>query len=120
MIVSSFNQEIVTRFQKLSAGQVATGAGQSEVTSFVLAHKARLPWFYRRQSTLLAIPDAHSNVNLKDSALIRGAHRRGMDLYYWTIDDKPLMRQLIELGADGLFTNRPDLMKELLIEMGLR
>lgn len=120
VIASSFKQEIVTRFQKLSGGQVATGAGQPEVTSFVLAHKARLPWFYRRQSTLLAIPDAHSNVNLKDPALIRGAHRRGMDLYYWTVDEKPLMRQLIELGADGLFTNRPDLMLDLLIEMGLR
>ncbi|GER92240.1 hypothetical protein KDW_64020 [Dictyobacter vulcani] len=43
-----------------------------------------------------------------------------MELYYWTIDEPTLMRQLIELGADGLFTNRPDLLKTLLHDMRLR
>ncbi|GHO88651.1 glycerophosphodiester phosphodiesterase [Dictyobacter formicarum] len=120
VIVSSFVQAVVARFQALSGGRVVTGAGRPEVTSFVLTHKARLPWLYRRRSTVLSIPDAHSGVDLKDPALVRGARRKGMELYYWTIDEPDLMRQLIEMGADGLFTNRPDLLKDLLIELGLR
>ncbi|GCE28911.1 glycerophosphoryl diester phosphodiesterase [Dictyobacter alpinus] len=120
VIVSSFIQDVVTRFQTVSAGRVATGAGRSEVAAFVLAHKARLPWLYRRRSTILAIPDRNSGVNLQDPHLIDGAHRHGMDLYYWTIDEPAQMRQLINIGADGLFTNRPDLLKTVLQEMHLR
>jgi glycerophosphoryl diester phosphodiesterase len=49
--------------------------------------------------------------------LIEGAHRLGMGVYYWTIDDIPTMRELLELDADGLFTNRPDLLKKVIQEM---
>jgi glycerophosphoryl diester phosphodiesterase len=120
VIVASFQQGIVDRFNRLAGGQVAMGAGKAEITQFVLAHKLRLPGFYRRKSHVLEIPTASSGFNLKDRKLIDGAHRLGMEVYYWTIDDPVEMRELIELGADGLFTNRPDLLKNLLEEMSLR
>ncbi len=41
-----------------------------------------------------------------------------MAVNFWTIDDKEDMRRLIELGADGIITDRPDIMLELLAEMG--
>lgn len=119
-IVASFNQEIVDRFKKLSQGLVATGAGRAEIAQFTLAHKLGLPKFYRHRSTALEIPTTSTGFNLKDRKLIHSAHRLGIDVHYWTIDNKAEMRELIELGADGIFTNRPDLLKELLLEMHLR
>lgn len=120
VIVASFEQEIVDRFHRLSGGQVVMGAGRAEITRFVLAHRFHLPGFYRRKSNVLEIPTSSRGINLKDRRLIAGAHRLGMEVYYWTIDDPAEMRELIELGADGLFTNRPDLLKALLEEMQLR
>lgn len=117
VIVASFQQKIVDRFSQLAGGQVIVGAGQAEVTLFVLAHKFWLPGFYRRKSHVLEIPTASSGFNLKDRRLIAGAHRLGMEIYYWTVDDKAEMKELLEMGADGIFTNRPDLLKELLEEM---
>ncbi len=114
VIIASFQQKIVDRFLQLSAGQVVVGAGTAEVTQFVLAHKLRLPALYRRKSHVLAIPLRSHSINLKDRALIEGAHHLGMQIYYWTIDDKPTMQELIELGADGIFTNRPDLLKAVI------
>ncbi len=120
VIVASFQQEIVDRFNRLAGGEVVMGAGKAEITRFVLAHTFHLPGFYRRKSHVLEIPTASSGFNLKDRKIIEGAHRLGMEVYYWTIDDPAEMRELIELGADGLFTNRPDLFKALREEMGLR
>lgn len=120
VIVASFQQEIVDRFNKLAGGQVVMGAGRAEIVQFVLAHKLHLPGFYRRKSQVLEIPTTRSGVNLKDRKLIEGAHRLGMAVYYWTIDDRAEMRELLEMGADGLFTNRPDILKELRVEMGFR
>ncbi|MBA2284395.1 MAG: glycerophosphodiester phosphodiesterase [Ktedonobacteraceae bacterium] len=119
-IVASFQQSIVRRFQQLSRGQAVIGAGRAEVTQFVLAHTSRLPRLYRRYSQVLEIPLAAGGMNLKKRSLIEDVHRAGMEVYYWTIDDVPTMKELIELGADGLFTNRPDLLKGVLQEMGVR
>lgn len=116
VIVASFQQGIVERFRKLSGGQVVMGAGRAEITQFVLAHKLRLPGFYRRKSNVLEIPTHSSGFRLKDRRLIAGAHRLGMKVYYWTIDDPAEMQELLAMGADGLFTNRPDLLKTLLAE----
>jgi glycerophosphoryl diester phosphodiesterase len=117
VIVSSFHQRIVKRFQLLSNGQSVMGAGEAEVAQFVLAHKLRLPGLYRRRSNILSIPTTSLGINLKDQRLIDGAHRLGMHLYYWTIDDKVTMTELLVMGADGIFTNRPDLLKEVMHEM---
>lgn len=120
VIVASFQQPIVKRFNQLAQGQVVIGAGRSEVTRFVLAHILRLPLLHRRYSHVLEIPLASSGIDLKKRTLIEGAHRVDMEVYYWTIDDVPTMKELIELGVDGLFTNRPDLLKEVIQEMNLR
>lgn len=37
------------------------------------------------------------------------ARERGLDVMAWTVDDPARMRQLIDLGVDGLVTDRPDL-----------
>ena len=96
------------------------GAGQREITRFVLAHKYGLPGLYRRTSDVLEIPVSGGGFNLKDPRLIAGAHRLGMEVYYWTIDEQREMHELLDLGADGLFTNRPDLLLAVLRTRGLR
>jgi glycerophosphoryl diester phosphodiesterase len=114
IIVAAFQQKIVERFQQLSEGQVVIGAGTAEVAQFVVAHKLRLPGLYRRRSHVLEIPLRSYGVNLKDRSLIERAHQLGMQVYYWTIDDQATMQELIELGADGIFSNRPDVLKEVI------
>ncbi|MBP1968294.1 glycerophosphoryl diester phosphodiesterase [Virgibacillus natechei] len=51
---------------------------------------------------------------MKDRKLIEGAQRREIDVHYWTINDQETMEELIKLGVDGIMTDRPDLMQELL------
>lgn len=116
VIVSSFQQPIVKRLYQLSQGKAVIGAGQAEVRRFVLAQTLRLPLLYRRFSHVLAIPLSGGGINLKKRSLIEAAHRLSMDVYYWTIDDVPTMKELLALGADGLFTNRPDLLRDVIQE----
>lgn len=120
VIIVSFEQKIVDRFHQLAGGQVVIGASRAEIIRFVLAQRFHLPGLYSRKAQVLEIPTTRNGVDLKGRKLIEGAHRLGMEVYYWTIDDPAEMRELIELGADGLFTSRPDLFKALREEMGLR
>lgn len=51
-------------------------------------------------------------------ALVDAAHRHGIRVVPWTVDDPATMAALLDLGVDGLITNRPDLLRDLLAERG--
>ncbi|MGX1763454.1 glycerophosphodiester phosphodiesterase, partial [Streptomyces lydicus] len=50
--------------------------------------------------------------------LVDAAHQHGMRVIPWTVDDRPTMTALLDLGIDGLITNRPDLLRAILAERG--
>jgi glycerophosphoryl diester phosphodiesterase len=52
--------------------------------------------------------------------LVRAAHRRGMDVVPWTVNDRATMQALIDVGVDGLITDRPDLLREVMADNGFR
>ncbi|NQT59624.1 MAG: hypothetical protein HQ557_11645 [Bacteroidetes bacterium] len=47
---------------------------------------------------------------------IQKAHELGLKIIPWTINDPGIMRQFIELGVDGIITDRPDLLVAVLSE----
>ena len=51
--------------------------------------------------------------------LVREAHARGMAVVPWTIDDQPTMASLIDAGVDGMITDYPDRLRELMAERGI-
>lgn len=54
-----------------------------------------------------------------DAAKLREAHALGLKVLAWTANDAALMRRLIDLGVDGLVTDRPDVAQRVLRERGI-
>ncbi len=46
------------------------------------------------------------------SARLREAHQLNLDVFVWTVDSRAEMARLIEMGVDGIITNRPDILME--------
>lgn len=46
--------------------------------------------------------------------MVRDAHRAGLDVVPWTVDDPATMRHLVRLGVDGLITDYPDRLRDVL------
>lgn len=61
--------------------------------------------------------DAGYEPNLMNKRVIKAAHRKNMAVFYWTINDIKEMKLLIKLGADGIITDRPDLLKEIIDDL---
>ena len=116
ILVASFDQDILDTFNKYAKDRIATCGGKQEVTKFVVFHKFFLRNLYQPETDSFQIPTADSGFDLTDQKLINGAHRRGQDISYWTIDDPKEMKKLLNAGADGILTNRPDLLLKLVAE----
>jgi glycerophosphoryl diester phosphodiesterase len=52
--------------------------------------------------------------NTVTEALVRACHARGLSLFVWTVDAEDEMKRCIEWGVDGLYTNKPAVLKEVL------
>ena len=63
-----------------------------------------------------AISPSHS---ILTPAMVTEAHAADLRVLPYTVDDEPTMRRLLEMGVDGLITNRPDLMRDVLASQDL-
>jgi len=53
-----------------------------------------------------------------DPSFIRTCHRRGLQVHVWTIDEAAEMERLLDLGVDGIMTDHPTVLKEVLTGRG--
>ncbi|MFC5731083.1 MULTISPECIES: glycerophosphodiester phosphodiesterase family protein [Nocardioides] len=63
--------------------------------------------------------DTPGYVPFTTQALVDAAHQAGMRVIPWTVNDRATMEHLIGLGIDGLITDRPDLLREVMADEGL-
>lgn len=85
----------------------------------VLAMKARELRLPARTGALCAqVPVKHAGITVVSKKFVDTCHRRNMPVHVWTIDDADEMRRLVELGVDGIMTDKPSLLKKVLLDMG--
>ena len=121
VMIASFHDEAMQNF-RATCPEVATSASRGEVTRFVLLGKVFLSGFIIPQYESIQPPydPAESkNIPIMTKRFIREAHAKNIAVEPWTVNDPDLMRQYIEWGVDGIMTDRPDLMIEVMREMGI-
>jgi glycerophosphoryl diester phosphodiesterase len=67
----------------------------------------------------LQVPARFGDTEVVDEALVAAAHTDGLAVHVWTINDEPEMQRLLDLGVDGIITDRPTPLVALLVGQGL-
>lgn len=114
----SFSNEVMDYFHSINTDDVFTGAAINDGLSFVLGVRANPDTVLPIRVDVFAFPLDMFGIDLSSDTIIRAAHRHNAAIHYWTINDKDEMKTLIQKGADGIITDRPDLMQEALTELG--
>ena len=102
--------------------EIYLSTSHDEAQSFIIKTYALSSVFYKPDGySTVQIPTTFgvpviSKLNLATKLLINTAHRHNMAVHYWTINDEDIMRELIELGCDGIITDYPETLIELLKE----
>src|SRR5207253_53473 len=59
-------------------------------------------------------PAQWHSVNVVDARFVRAVHHAGLPVHVWTINDERTMATLLDLGVNGVMTDRPRLLRSLL------
>lgn len=117
VMIGSFDHEINEAFEELSEDKIPIGAGEQAVRDFANMHVPYLNGLAKSSVDSLQLPVEEEGHNLASKNIIRSAKKRNMAIYYWTINEKDEMKELILKGVDGLITDYPDRMKEVIEEL---
>ena len=117
--VGSFSQSRIERFRQLVGPGVAVASSPREVVTLRFAPSLAVARrLLRSHAPVMQIPVRRKGVRVLTPGLLRRAHGLGMHVHVWTIDDPQEMHDLIDLGVDGLMTDRTDLLRDVLVDRG--
>jgi glycerophosphoryl diester phosphodiesterase len=113
ILVAAENDRQVRRFRRYSGGRVATSAGHREALKFWAASRIGVERLLSLPFDALQVPTTFKGLTVVDDRFVRAAHRNGIQVHVWTVDEPPEMRRLLTLGVDGLMSDRPDRLSAL-------
>jgi glycerophosphoryl diester phosphodiesterase len=96
---------LATSLGPRAAARLVSGVRTSRSGSWLGAVAAQLPTRFR-------------GIPVVTGRLLRAAHGAGLEVHVWTVNEATRMSQLLDLGVDGIMTDRPDTLRAVLQERG--
>lgn len=119
--VTSFSDTRRRAVQRRLSRPVVTSAGTRTVAGFLAATAVR---WRRGQARAVAdvdclqVPERQGRLPVVTAGTVAAAHAHGRQVHVWTVDEPADMHRLLDLGVDGLVTDRADLLRQVLLARG--
>jgi glycerophosphoryl diester phosphodiesterase len=115
--LSSFSHRRLSRIRALLP-EVATSASSREVAGLKFLPPPLLRLVGRPRGSCVQVPTRRGPITVVTPRFVRRAHRLGLQVHVWTIDTAEEMHHLLDLGVDGIITDRTDVLKDVLVARG--
>jgi glycerophosphoryl diester phosphodiesterase len=117
--VAAFSERRVAAVRRALGPRLCTALGPSRVALLRAASTSKLVGLLAPRSVPCAqVPDRLGPLRLVTPKLVELAHRHGVRVHVWTIDDAAEMRRLLDLGVDGIMTDRIDTLRQVMLDRG--
>ncbi len=110
--VAAFSDRRLVQLRRALGPHACTALGPGSVAAL------RLGRFRGSKGLAAQVPVRSGPVTVTDAKFVERAHRHGLQVHVWTIDDAAEMHRLLDLGVDGIMTDRPTILREVLVERG--
>jgi glycerophosphoryl diester phosphodiesterase len=115
--IGSFSDRRLAELRRRCGPRLCTSLGPRDIARLKLGAR-RVP-VGAMPAPCAQVPVRTNGVTVTDRRFVDAAHRRGMQVHVWTIDDPVEMHRLIDLGVDGIMTDRIAVLKDVLESRGL-
>jgi glycerophosphoryl diester phosphodiesterase len=117
--LASFSDARIAAARRLLGPSVCTALGPRGVAALRLAsYRPRAADLLRIQAGCAQVPLQLGGRALVDERFIAAAHARGLQVHVWTVDTPQEAAAMLDLGVDGVMTDRPAMLRELLEKRG--
>ncbi len=125
VLIASFSDRRRRAVLRRLSRPAASSAGMASIALFVLLGPVLPDVLLRRAAArtlrgvhALQVPVRYGAVTVVTSGFVRRAHRNGLQVHVWTINEAAEMHRLLDLGVDGIVTDRADTLKAVLQDRG--
>jgi glycerophosphoryl diester phosphodiesterase len=115
-LVASFHGQAMTEF-RAACPEVATSMVEDEIRPFYILNLLFLGSLFSPPGEAFQVPEYSGERHVLTPRFVRAAQGNGIAVHPWTIDDPADMRRFLDMGVDGIITDRPDVMLQVLEEM---
>ena len=115
--VCSFSDRRTRQVRDRIGGSLCVGAGPRGIAR-LLAASVRLGAPASLGFHAAQVPVRAKGLTLVRPAVLAAAHRHGAAVHVWTVDEPAEMHRLLDMGVDGIMTDRPSLLRQVMIERG--
>jgi glycerophosphoryl diester phosphodiesterase len=112
--IGAFSDTRLARVRAALGHRICTSMGPHQVRRLFAA--ARGVPAGRFSAACVQVPVRHGLVPLVTRRFVATAHRRDLQVHVWTINEAEEMHRLLDLGVDGIMTDRPEVLKTVLEE----
>jgi glycerophosphoryl diester phosphodiesterase len=112
VIVASFHEAATAAFASF-APEIGTAYGTTGTALFLgaVGNGTEPPV---TADVAFQVPTEFLGMTIVDEAFVTAAHRCGIAVHVWTIDADAEMARLVDLGVDGIMTDRPTVLASVL------
>jgi len=114
--VMAFSDRRLARMRASVGPELCTALGPTGMTRLRLAASGLRVG--RSAGDVAQVPPSLGGVRLLDAAVMDTARAQGLPVHVWVVDDAEEMRQLLELGVDGIMTDHPSVLRQVMTEAG--
>jgi glycerophosphoryl diester phosphodiesterase len=111
--VGAFDDRRVRRISANLGPQLCTALGPAGVALL----RFGIP--FNPASKAAQVPVKEGPLRVVNKGFVDRAHRRGLKVHVWTIDDPSEISHLLDLGVDGIMTDRPIVLRDVLQQRGM-
>ncbi len=118
--VASFSPLRLNRLRARLGSRVATSYSPVGISGLRLLPTYRLRWLAAGHGGVAAqVPSSAGSLRIVTRSFVDRLHELGKQVHVWTVDDPQEMAELLDLGVDGIITDRADLLREVYTARGI-
>ena len=110
--VGAFSDIRIRRLRRILGPDLCTALGPGGVANLRFAKMSRTA------ANTAQVPVSSGSLVVTTDKFVERAHRLGLKVHIWTIDDAPEITRLLDMGVDGIMTDRPTVLRDVLEQRG--
>jgi glycerophosphoryl diester phosphodiesterase len=113
VLIGTFHETTLDEFRETCPG-IATSMVESEIRLLYVLSRAYLDALFQAPAEATQIPEFSGDLQVATERFVQAAHGHNVSVHVWTVNETEDMERLLEMGVDGIITDRPDRLLELL------